>query len=136
MKAVTVRRPWSWAIASGLKGIENRTWRPRVDPKEFIAIHAGLSIEDVSTCAGYSLEPGPVGIVAVARVLEVVESSSDPWFTGPLGWVLGDVIRLDEPVECSGRQGLWTVPEPKAIEVVRRATSALGRQAYRLQRSL
>lgn len=42
MKALTVRQPWTWAIAYGGKTIENRSpgavrWQPRID----LAIHAG-----------------------------------------------------------------------------------------------
>lgn len=31
------------------------------------------------------------------------------WWCGPIGWVLGDVVALPEPVPCKGAQGLWTV---------------------------
>ena len=54
----------------------------------------------------------PLGaVVALARVIEVVqESSDDMWFFGPYGWVLDDVVALT-PVPCRGRPHLWTVPE-------------------------
>lgn len=39
MKAITVRQPWAWAIASGAKNIENRTQGSRY--RGPLAIHAG-----------------------------------------------------------------------------------------------
>ena len=40
MRALTVKAPWSWAIAHGGKDVENRTWQPPcwLGP---LAIHAG-----------------------------------------------------------------------------------------------
>ena len=46
--------------------------------------------------------------VELARVLV-----NDPWFFGPFGWALEDVVTLPEPVPHTGAQGLWTV-EPAA----------------------
>lgn len=40
------------------------------------------------------------------RALAVVR---DRYWAGPVGWVLGDVVVLPEPVPCRGAQGLWTV---------------------------
>jgi hypothetical protein len=43
VKAITVRQPWAWAIATGAKTVENRSrpapWTSAID--ERIAIHAG-----------------------------------------------------------------------------------------------
>ena len=40
------------------------------------------------------------------RLLEVPK---DPWFAGPVGWLLGDVRAFDNPIPCSGAMGLWRV---------------------------
>lgn len=50
------------------------------------------------------------GIVATAICHEIVTESDDPWFEGPNGIVLRDVIVLPTPIPCKGAQGLWTVP--------------------------
>lgn len=42
-----------------------------------------------------------------------------PWFMGPYGWILDEVIALPSPVHCKGMQGLWTVPAD--IEALMRA---------------
>lgn len=36
---------------------------------------------------------------------------ADPWFFGPVGWLLDDVRKLPQPVPCKGAWGLWTVPD-------------------------
>lgn len=46
MLALTVKQPWAWATAAGIKPVENRAWRP--SPKvigQRIAIHAGKSFD-------------------------------------------------------------------------------------------
>ena len=40
MRALTVRAPWSWAIAHGGKDVENRSWQPPCWLDQ-VAIHAG-----------------------------------------------------------------------------------------------
>jgi hypothetical protein len=76
MKAVTVQRPWSWAIAQGSKDIENRSNRLRCVPLGGImAIHAGKGIDQNGFDIISSIEPAgnmppdvcATGIVAIAR---------------------------------------------------------------------
>ena len=42
------------------------------------------------------------------RMLTTMPKS--PWWVGPVGWLLGDVRSLAEPVSCKGAMGLWTLP--------------------------
>lgn len=148
MKALTIWQPWAWAIAARLKPVENRTWAP---PSwmigKYIAIHAGKKVErDRDAIDVWKLmlertaperkrgiptklvlgELPTSAIVAVARLVRVVEVSDDPWFVGPYGWWLEEVVQI-EPIACSGAQGLWDVP----IEVLRdvRAAYAAARRA-------
>lgn len=119
MKAVTIRQPFAWAIAAGFKDIENRSWAPRVEPGELIAIHAAVAAPDADdvervqelvrrhTTVPEQYDCGAV--VAVARIAKVVTSSRSAWFSGPLGWVLQDISSLAEPIECKGQLGLWNL---------------------------
>ena len=43
MKALSLRQPWAWLVASGIKDVENRTWPTK--RRERIYIHAGGSSE-------------------------------------------------------------------------------------------
>jgi len=115
-RALTLWQPMAWAISDYTKRIENRPWKPWAIAKR-IAIHAGKTyhadhaaqIEDVF---GVVVPRGvPQGaIVAVVSVVDCVEQSDDPWFSGPFGWVLGDVVKLRHPVPAKGAQGLWRIP--------------------------
>jgi hypothetical protein len=119
---LTLWRPWPILIAKGIKRIENRPWRPepRLQAGEWFAIHAGKKYDiDCSPLAVHLGIPPETffderlgaasSIVAVARFAGVVTKSDDPWFFGPFGWVLDQVVPLD-PIPCKGAQGLWVVP--------------------------
>jgi len=41
------------------------------------------------------------------------------WFFGPYGWLFDSAVALPRPVECRGRQGLWTLPATVDAEVRR-----------------
>lgn len=127
MRALTLHQPWAFAVAHLGKDVENRTWRP---PEQVIgvriAIHAGRKF-DTDTLPWFfgrglinvPLTPVLGAVVATAVVAGVAEHADSVWFsgsvgafwfTGPIGWVLRDVVALAEPVPCRGAQGLWTVP--------------------------
>jgi hypothetical protein len=116
--ALTIYRPWTDAILHSTKRFENRKWPPwkRVMGRR-IAIHAGKKYDREG--AEWMLEndlfvppaepDSPTGVVGVARIAGVVESSDDPWFVGRYGWRLVDVVELPQPVRCLGTQKLWLV---------------------------
>lgn len=137
--AVTLWRPWPWAIAHGDKRVENRTWEPPIDRIGApIAIHGGRVFDDKSLRSIASIYPEipraladhPTGIYAVARLARCVNKSpsrgQNRWFSGPLAWVLEDVVALPEVVPCNGAQGIWTVPEDIVAKV--REQYLLGRE--------
>lgn len=127
MKALTLWRPWTWAITHPspmAKRVENRSWPP---PPWMIgrdvAIHAGrkfdadaaLDIEDILGEAPPDESSCPTGVVALARINGYLsgpgrEYIDGPWYVGPFGWSLADVRVLARPVECKGAQGLWDLP--------------------------
>ncbi len=136
MYAITLYRPWSWYVSHGPKRVENRTWPPdpaQLKPGDVLAIHAGQGWDKCFYPDGRTMPswaPGswpqhprseaiPTGIVALvvfagATAGTVASDSLGPgvseWWRGPWGWLLGQVCAID-PVPCSGKQGLWVVPE-------------------------
>lgn len=47
-QALSIKEPWAWCIASGLKTIENRTWAPPASViGKRIAIHASANLGDL-----------------------------------------------------------------------------------------
>ena len=115
MQALTIKQPWASAIAAGMKRIENRSWQPAAQRLPLqLAIHAGARLDReglaFSRSMGAPVDELPLrAIVAVATVVQVLDRSSDPWWRGPLGWVLEDVVAI-EPIECAGQLSLWTPP--------------------------
>lgn len=158
MKALTLWRPWPWAIfhaSRNPKRIENRDWRPPAwIIGQRIAIHAGQRfqaaacgfIDDIvgdGACPPKGSEHA-VGIIGVVRVVGWVDATAkidshapawavaaaaSPWLVGRFGWVLDEVLTLaDEPIPCSGAQGLWNVAPPVASLLGAPADSSVWRQ--------
>lgn len=132
MKAITLHQPWAWCIAHNGKRIENRSWAPPSALRgQRIAIHAGKKWDqdgmdwlidgrmvtwppDNEVLASMKLQSN---IVCTAVIAAVVSESANPWFAGPIGWVLRDVETLITPVPCRGMQGLWTVPPQTEADI-------------------
>lgn len=110
MRALTVKQPWASLIASGEKRIENRTWRPPASLiGERIAIHAGAGWdkrgERHTTARRGELPQGSV--VCTVIIDRVVEASDDPYWIGPIGWVLRDVEPVVGAPSVRGGLSLW-----------------------------
>ena len=129
MKCLSVRQPWAWAIISGLKTIENRSWSTR--HRGPLAIHAGLSRAEYRLGFDFDrLMPGlpPAGDLAFGAIVGVVdvvdcvpyELVRDRLFAEPLGWcwILADP-RPIELVPWRGQLGLFEVPDAIIREPVR-----------------
>lgn len=129
MYALTLWPEWAHAVAHLGKRVENRSWKRDSIIGQDIAIHAGAKIG-----GGQGVQRGLLqvqwmspsrfksplqekdivtsAIVAVVRIKDMVQDSGLPWAAdGQWHWVLDNVRVLEEPVPCSGRQGLWKVPE-------------------------
>lgn len=151
MKALTLQRPWDWAMAHGGKNIENRTWRPRSVVGQRIALHAGHGFDEMGRDFILATKPPAVwavletpGGVIVATTfvvgwLALPNGGGDlyppgrsatllraversPWAFGPVCWVCRDTYALPKPIPCVGAQGLWTVP--REIEIAIAAQNA------------
>jgi hypothetical protein len=131
---VTIHQPWAWCIVHGPKRIENRTWAPPCPIGSYLAIHAGRECDEdaIRWIEGrFGLvfpQVLPSGaVVGVAKLVTVTECDPDPWFFGPIGWVLGEVAAVD-PIPCRGHKKLWTLP-PDVLETLRTALRAQRRPA-------
>ena len=122
MKTITIRPYWAWAIAYGLKRIENRSWQ--TSHRGSLAIHAGMgnalfdseAIEEISEIDPKSLgTPEQINsirgkIIAVCELVDIreyVTCQNDPWASGPFCWLLENVQLLDNPISAKGRLSLW-----------------------------
>src|SRR5262249_16255502 len=100
MRGLSIRQPWAHLIVHGVKDIENRTWA--TTRRGAFYVHASSNLFPIEererirqwVWEGFDIElPDDDdlprgGIVGQAAVVDVVERSSSPWFTGPYGLVL------------------------------------------------
>lgn len=133
MKAITIKQPWAQLIACGAKDIENRDWPTR--ERGWIAIHssAKVSASDIQdACDAMKMfiprfssriftEEAlryPAGsIVAIAKLVDCVSDSESPWFFGRFGFVIGEAIKLPQPIRIRGALGFWEVPKEIEEEI-------------------
>lgn len=120
---LTVSQPWAWAIVSGHKRIENRTWT--TEHRGDLAIHAGLSHaydeEGVRVLEALGIEVPPretwtrgavVGLVQLVDIVPLAKVRGQPLATGPWCWMLARARTLGRPRPLRGRQGLYPVSLP------------------------
>lgn len=129
MQALTIHHLWAWAIAEGIKRVENRS--RRTSYRGPLAIHAGNSRDSLAASRsllrklGHNPPPDHKltfgAVIAVVELVDVIEFdprrrelldcssglAADPFATGPVCYVLADVKRLRSPVYCRGQQGFW-----------------------------
>lgn len=111
-KAISIRQPWVWAILNAGKDIENRSWPTRY--RGDVCIHAAkactkaeyrdflvdanrlLFSHGISAALGVPshLNWDSGGIVGIAEIIDCVEESDSPWFSGNYGFVLANVRPL------------------------------------------
>jgi hypothetical protein len=116
MKAISIRQPWAWAIAQGLKTIENRTWRTHY--RGPLAIHAGrapcppaLILPDGTPVQDAGLVCGAVvALVDLVDCLAVVDAPQGPFTEGPFCFVLANVRRIT-PIPWPGALSLFEIPD-------------------------
>jgi len=119
VRALTLQRPWGWAIANLGKDVENRVWSP---PRSVlgtrIAIHEGkvwdeegaLWIEELlGRELPAELQRAPGGeIVCTVLVDAWCTNSSSRWAAvGKVHWVLRDLRRLAAPVQVRTTSSAW-----------------------------
>ncbi len=125
LRGLTLWQPWAWSIVSGPKRIENRPWRPWRGVTH-VAVHAGLTYdrEGEAFLAALGIHPpaeahlssAVLGVARIAGCYSTDEplvrppADQERFLFGPYGWLLDDVVALDEPVGCRGARGLWVLP--------------------------
>src|SRR5262245_6686866 len=127
MKALTVRQPWAWAIATGRKCVENRSW-----PTNYrgpLLIHASVRFRDPSIYRHlFDVWPthfdtgaivARVELVACIKLAELLATVEfvDPrthlpfaFAEGPWCWILQNAQPITPPIPCRGKLQLWIPP--------------------------
>ena len=144
MKCLSVQQPWASLICSGIKDVENRSWRVKEAPGR-ILIHAGLKSQKIKEWPLFyavlldnaiingilpEIEDMPLGaIIGWADIIGFDEDSDSIWAGDKADhgsewkWKIGKVGLFKEPKPYKGNRGLFDVPEieedylPESIEL-------------------
>lgn len=113
--ALSIRQPWATAIASGIKPVENRTWKTNFRGR--IYIHASQKFDHEGlewlVTNGHMPAISPAnfltgGIVGTATITDCVENMDSPFFFGPYGFVITDPMEVAF-VALRGQLGFFKV---------------------------
>ncbi|HOW47347.1 MAG TPA: ASCH domain-containing protein [Rubrivivax sp.] len=124
--ALSIRQPWAWLVANGIKPVENRTWPTR--HRGPTLIHAGLVFEPQAAAQILRVFPElrdrlPQqyelgGIVGIVNVVNCVKRHESRWFTGPYGFVCMHARPLPFR-RWPGALGFFRVPDDEAGVILR-----------------
>ncbi len=118
MKAITIKQPWASLIVSGLKDIENRTWKTNFRGR--VLIHAGKSREkqyfipkqaiakdEVDAIISSELPQG--AIIGSVEIVDCVRNHPSQWAEkGVWNWVLANPVMFDKPITgVKGKLSFW-----------------------------
>ncbi len=105
---------------------ERGLWRPPGIGAGYGAIPRGAIVATAQIAGWYSTaRTGLISDVLAEHGWEEIAHS--PWYVGPVGILLDDVVVLPKPVPARGMQGYWPVSDADAVEVV--AQEIIGRCA-------
>ena len=118
MKVLSFQQPWATLVAFGIKDVENRAWKPQVNPGRFL-IHASkkltesainqLPIEWAAPIINHftfgnlpPIKEWPYGAIIGYVTLDRIETkTTSVWDSGEEGykWILKDAHLFDKPIE-------------------------------------
>lgn len=138
MKAITIKQPWASLIVSGLKDIENRTWKTNFRGR--VLIHAGMKADNhwsasVPVCdkvdkflreiskGGTDWSNYHFGaIIGSVEIVDCVQNHPSLWAEkGVWNWVLANPVMFAKPITgVKGKLSFWEydgeLPKPKPEE--------------------
>jgi tetratricopeptide (TPR) repeat protein len=127
---LAVRQPWAWALVTGAKDIENRSWKTQ--HRGTVVILASAAKILVKAINKGAHPPPPISfqygaLIGVVDLLDVSplseELETNPWASGPYCWRMGNARCFAEPIPAKGQLNLYTLPPDLAT----RATAAIAK---------
>lgn len=119
IKCLTLRQPWAWAVVTGLKDVENRSWK--TEYRGPLLIHAAKgkpekwAYDAMSKALGRKIpaldEMVRGAVVGRVNVIDCVTKYKSGFFFGPYGFVLDDAVEFKTPIDCLGRLGFFTLSQ-------------------------
>jgi hypothetical protein len=134
LKCLSIKQPWAWLIANGLKDIENRDWT--TNHRGPLLIHAGKAVdkdcfvgdqinfdffeqfgsEVVDAMPRHKRDYALGCIIGQADLVGVVEDSSNQWFCGTYGFVLENAQASTNPIIYTGKLKLFDVSQSVIVQ--------------------
>lgn len=120
MKTLSIKQPWAWLIASGIKDVENRTWRTNYRGR--IYVHASgrwdsqwLNIfpknefENIEMPDFLLKNYSQFAIIGEVDIIDCIKDSISVWAQeGCWHWLLKNPILYDTPIlNVKGKLSLW-----------------------------
>lgn len=130
MKALTIKQPWAHLICTGVKGVENRTWKSKY--RGTILIHSSkfhdkrhrnmsslFTSEQWAVMSSYMKEYMNCGIwlnsaiIGSVDLISVIDDSSSVWAEDNCWhWILSNPVLFKKPIEnVKGKLSLWNYVE-------------------------
>ena len=131
LRLLSVRQPHAWAICSGNKDVENRTWRFPYEMPCIMGIQAGVRTDpdgldapmDVPDDLPRGCALGVVDVISDHESSECLKPDGtlcSPWAVpGHRHWVLAHARTLDHPIPCRGLLKLFRPPQDVAEALAR-----------------
>ncbi len=127
-RALAIRQPFAWAVAAGVKTIENRTIGTPF--RGWVAIHASKSNQTLAEFAKKWPSGSPLheerfdlgALIGVAELVDVIPFSpaleGDPFAQGPLCWQFQNGQLFDEPIPLKGKLNLFKMTAQASALIV------------------
>lgn len=129
MKTISIKQPYASLIVSGIKDIENRSWKTSYRGRVLIhasAVPALSGIEELTPeqmqFAYYEIEDGkeiePIltsAIIGSVEIVDCVQNHNSIWAEkGVWNWVLANPVKFKNPIlGVKGKLSLWEFEQPK-----------------------
>lgn len=118
MPAISIKQPWAWAIMEGHQPIINTDCiLPSNIAGKDIWLHASdnIDVDGIEQLRKLGIRNLPqknqynqrVILGSIKIVKSVDTMAGNPWYSGPIAWIVETPILLPHPVKCEGRKGFW-----------------------------
>jgi len=129
IKALTIKQPYASLIINGVKDIENRTWKRRMDKdicKNWLFVHAAgkpaskkrllrssMEVkEEIARIQTPWVNSAIIGMMHIHSIKKCSESVHNSiWASGPNYWYIDAVVPFNKPVLTTGSLGQWIPDE-------------------------
>lgn len=128
IRVISIKQPWASLIVMGIKDIENRSWKMKVNEdicKNWLLVHASKRygiMKDIKSkireelnrheCKDFP-KSSIIGLMHINRIEEkgVKDEKTNIWEIGPNCWYIDAVLNFKNPIYVKGNQKFWNPKE-------------------------